>query len=244
LASLREQSDAKRADQIRTAAAAALVSLSAQAADMPIKARPAPQAWSGCYLGYALGYAWARDFDTETVSATGLLSPFSPTDSANANGVKTGGYLGCNWQLTSSFVVGAEGDLEWADLRGSVSFPNSGPPVLRISTTSRRLAAASGTSSTTGCSFTRPSAFRGRISPSAMSSPRPVNLPIIRGPDMGLRRVRGWDYAITDRWIGRLEYRYANFGDYGYNTVSYLDFTERHKTHEIAFRWGLSYKFW
>ena len=38
------------------AAAAALVSLSAQAADMPIKARPAPQAmnWSGCYLGYAL----------------------------------------------------------------------------------------------------------------------------------------------------------------------------------------------
>jgi outer membrane immunogenic protein len=54
----------------------------------------------------------------------------------------------------------------------------------------------------------------------------------------------GVDYAITDRWLGRLEYRYADFGDFSYNTVVFPGLTERHKTHENAFRWGLSYKFW
>jgi len=231
------------------AAAAALVSLSAQAADMPIKARPAPQAmnWSGCYLGYALGYAWARDFDTETVRATGLLSPFSPTDSANANGVKTGGYLGCNWQLTSSFVVGAEGDLEWADLRGSISFPNSGPPDNSYTTHIDDESSARGRIgyviddrlllyATVGVSWAHITeravlAASGQFTDNSRTG-------------YGVTAGAGVDYAITDRWIGRLEYRYANFGDYGYNTVSYLGFTERHKTHENAFRWGLSYKFW
>jgi outer membrane immunogenic protein len=56
------------------AAAFAMASLSAQAADMPVKARPNPPEtlnWAGCYLGGDLGYAWARDFDTETIVGTG-----------------------------------------------------------------------------------------------------------------------------------------------------------------------------
>jgi hypothetical protein len=71
------------------AAAFAAAALSAQAADMPLKAKP-PETfnWGGCYLGGSLGYAWGRDFDTETVTATGLLSGSSPTDSAKANGVR------------------------------------------------------------------------------------------------------------------------------------------------------------
>jgi opacity protein-like surface antigen len=54
-------------------------SLSAQAADMPLKAKP-PESfnWGGCYLGGSLGYAWGRDFDTETVATTGLLSGSNP----------------------------------------------------------------------------------------------------------------------------------------------------------------------
>ena len=70
-----------------------------------------------------------RDFDAERDSVTGVLSGFSPTDSANANGFKLGGYLGCNWQADGPFVIGAEGDLEWTNARGTTTFPNSGPPL-------------------------------------------------------------------------------------------------------------------
>src|SRR6516164_6512630 len=112
-----------------TAVAFAAASLSAHAADMPIKPKP-PETFNGagCYLGGSFGYAWGRDFDTETVTGTGLLSGSSPTDSANANGFKLGGYLGCNWQIGALWVIGAEGDGEWAHLRGTTTFPNSGPP--------------------------------------------------------------------------------------------------------------------
>src|ERR1700730_13330042 len=114
------------------AAVLAAAALSAQAADMPLKVQAkAPESlnWAGCYLGGALGYAWARDFDAERDSVTGVLSGFSPTDSANANGFKLGGYLGCNWQVAGPFVIGAEGDLEWTNARGTTTFPNSGPPL-------------------------------------------------------------------------------------------------------------------
>jgi outer membrane immunogenic protein len=56
----------------------------------------------------------------------------------------------------------------------------------------------------------------------------------------------GLDYALTDRWIGRVEYRYANFGTFSYNTAVFGPalFSESHKTTENAFRLGLGYKFW
>jgi outer membrane immunogenic protein len=54
----------------------------------------------------------------------------------------------------------------------------------------------------------------------------------------------GLDYALTDRWIGRVEYRYANFGTFSYNAAVFGPVTESHKTTENAFRLGLAYKFW
>jgi opacity protein-like surface antigen len=31
----------------------------------------------------------------------------------------------------------------------------------------------------------------------------------------------GVDYALTDGWIGRVEYRYANFDTFSYSTTAY-----------------------
>ena len=100
----------------------------ASAADMPVKARPMapPFSWTGCYVGGDVGVAWARDHDGEITTATGGVSPFTPLSSAKADGVKVGGYVGCNWQ-TSSLVFGVEGDGEWANLKGSTIFNTPAP---------------------------------------------------------------------------------------------------------------------
>jgi outer membrane immunogenic protein len=230
------------------AAAFAATSLPAQAADMPLKTKlPGTFNWAGCYLGGSLGYAWGRDFDTETVTATGLLSGSSPTDSANANGVKLGGYLGCNWQMGGPWVIGAEGDGEWANLRGTTTFPNTGPPSDFYDT-----------------HIDDQSSIRGRIGylleprlivyatgGAAFASIKEHDVIGATGAFTDNSATRtGWtlgaglEYAFTDRWIGRFDYRYANFGTFSYNTVVFGPFTESHKTTENTFRWGLAYKFW
>jgi outer membrane immunogenic protein len=223
-------------------------SLSAQAADMPLRAKP-PETfnWAGCYLGGSFGYAWGRDFDTETVTGIGLLSGSSPTDSANANGFKLGGYLGCNWQMGALWVIGAEGDGEWAHLRGTTTFPNSGPPSDFYET-----------------HIDDQSSIRGRIGylleprlmlygtgGAAFASINEHDVLAATGAFTDNSATRtGWtlgaglEYGFTDRWIGRFDYRYADFGRFSYNTVVFGPFTESHKTTENAFRWGLAYKFW
>ena len=230
------------------AVAFAAASLSAQAADMRIKPKP-PETfnWAGCYLGGSLGYAWGRDFDTETLTVTGLLSGRSPTDPANPNGAKLGGYLGCNWQLGGRWVIGADGDLEWANMRGTTTFPNTGPPSDFYDT-----------------HIDDQSSIRGRIGylleprlivyatgGAAFASVKEHDVLAATGAFTDNSATRtGWtlgaglDYALTNRWIGRIEYRYANFGTFSYNTAVFGPVTESHKTTENAFRLGLAYKFW
>lgn len=86
----------------------ALGMVSAQAADLPVKARPVPVApvidWSGFYVGGHAGYQWADVHDTTLAGYVG--------DSTVKNGV-VGGHAGFQWQFArnqwGSFVLGVEG---------------------------------------------------------------------------------------------------------------------------------------
>jgi outer membrane immunogenic protein len=233
------------------AAVFAAASLSAQAADMPVKApvkAPAGPMWAGCYLGGALGYAWARDFDAERDSVTGVLSGVSPTDSANANGVKAGGYLGCNWQVAGPFVIGAEGDLEWADARGTATFPNSGPPLNFYET---RIDSQSSIRGRIGYALDSMLLYVTGGVASAHLTEHDVLAATGAFNDNSTTRT-GWtlgagvDYAVTARWLARIEYRYANFGTFSYNTAVFglPPSAENHRITENAIRLGLAYKFW
>jgi outer membrane immunogenic protein len=93
------------------------LSLTATAADLPVKAPiiKAPAAadpWTGCYIGGNIGYGrMKKQF-------------YRPSDNANdgfhtADGFVGGGQIGCDYQFSSRWVVGAQGLLDWTDLKGS-----------------------------------------------------------------------------------------------------------------------------
>lgn len=84
------------------------------AADLPRPVYKAPAlyspvpvfSWTGFYVGINGGYGWSR------FSGTGTFG----SDTANAKGWLGGGTVGFNYQI-GSFVVGAEGDFDWANVK-------------------------------------------------------------------------------------------------------------------------------
>jgi outer membrane immunogenic protein len=177
----------------------------------------------GCHAGGNIGYAWASDRDTETVLATGLLSPFSPTDTVFANGVKAGGYLGCDWQFASPYVIGIEGDLEWADVKGTVTFPNSGTP---LNFYDMRIDNQSSVRGRVGYAFERLLLYAtvggafGHITEHDVIGAT-GQFSDASATRTGLTAGAGVDIAATERRTLRIEYRYTNFG-----TVAYRVFTD------------------
>ena len=102
-------------------AASALVA-PALAADLPPPAAPPPQApvayipaapafnWTGVYIGLNGGYAFGQSNWTSPLGSTGWF---------NVNGPLAGGTIGGNYQI-GQLVVGAEGDFDWQNVKGSM----------------------------------------------------------------------------------------------------------------------------
>jgi opacity protein-like surface antigen len=107
-----------------------------RAADMAVKAPPAPvdpaYNWSGFYVGAHFGYLWGRT----TVWDTGVL-----TDSgAPTNGVVGGILAGYNYQ-TGPLVFGVSADIGWSNAHGVGvnSNPVEAPNLYNINWTSHFL---------------------------------------------------------------------------------------------------------
>lgn len=105
------------------AAATSLATLPvAHAADI---IEPAAYDWTGPYVGLQAGYGW----DKSDVDGSSDLPDFDPDfGSLNPDGFIGGLHAGYNWQ-SDSLVFGAEGDIEYADLKDSndASIPGPGP---------------------------------------------------------------------------------------------------------------------
>ena len=151
------------------AALAALAAGPALAADLgrpapaPVytKAPPVPTTynWTGFYIGADGGYGWGTSSGTLTNAAGASLAPYS----YNVNGPIAGGFIGGNYQI-NQFVIGLEGDWQWADLTGnggSIASLGAGGP-FAISTTVNDYGSIRGR---LGVAFDR--ASRGRSAPAA-----------------------------------------------------------------------------
>jgi outer membrane immunogenic protein len=88
----------------------------ADAADLsrPVYTNPPPMPpayyqWTGFYLGINGGGAWGS-------------SSWDSTGSFDTSGGLVGGTIGYNWQ-TGPWVLGLEGDIDWADIKGTTNVP-------------------------------------------------------------------------------------------------------------------------
>lgn len=106
-----------------SAALAALGVVPAIAADLPLKARPAPVVapiynWTGFYVGGHGGYAWTGK-TWETTSGIGLVS-------YTAEDWVYGGQAGFNWQ-TGPWVLGVEAQASFGRVREGASWVDPEP---------------------------------------------------------------------------------------------------------------------
>ena len=100
------------------------------AADLPIRsAAPAPVyaavpmfTWTGLYVGVNAGYAGDK-FEYPFSAAITGGGPVLATGSAslNSSGFTAGGTIGYNWQFGGGWVIGLEGDYNWANVEGKLN---------------------------------------------------------------------------------------------------------------------------
>jgi len=104
------------------AVAASALAAPARAADLPPPAAPPPRApaayipaapaftWTGFYIGLNAGYAFGQ---------SDWISPMGSTGWFDVNGPLAGGTIGGNYQI-GQIVVGAEGDFDWQNVKGTL----------------------------------------------------------------------------------------------------------------------------
>jgi len=208
-------------------------SVTARAADMPIKAPyykgPIHSVvsyynWTGFYAGINAGYGWGT-------STWSLL----PGTTIKPKGMLFGGTLGYNWQA-GSFVYGLEGDFDWSGVKGSVTCA----VVVTCTTESRWLSTFRGR---IGYAFDRWLPYitgggaYGNVKATAAVPGAAVST---SKSEFGWTAGAGLEYAFLGNWTAKLEYLYVDLGTFNAGiapVVNNVSFKEN------IVRVGLNYKF-
>jgi len=96
---------------VATVQFACAADLSSRVAPLPVM--PVAYNWAGFYVGANGGYGWAT---IDTTSTSLFNGAFENTTSHNRNGGFVGGQIGYNFFPFPHFLLGFEGDGDWADL--------------------------------------------------------------------------------------------------------------------------------
>jgi outer membrane immunogenic protein len=207
----------------------------------PIAPIAIPFNWGGFYVGADVGYSWSQtdtDFSGPTLAGAGI-APFSL--SPDGDGVVGGVFVGYKAQF-NQIVVGLEADIEAAS--------NSGDDSIFLTPL--------GVTGTSSVDKNWQGSVRARLGYAIDNF-----LPYITGgvafgdfdvkatvPGFGTasdsKTFTGWtlgagmDYAFTPNLIGRLEYRYTDYGD---DNVTAFGVTDKVAIKDSTVRVGIAYKF-
>src|SRR3984957_3271120 len=185
-------------------------------ADLPVKAGPIASPlydWSGFYVG-AFGGGGFGNHNYNNGTPTGYANYLINYDSTGGIG---GGEVGYNVQ-TGKVVVGVEGDAFWSGIKGSdlSQFNNGTLPIGAIDASNLRwggtFRARGGIAVDRLMLFFTGGLAYGDILP---TSPAPgIGVDQFTNHQSGLTAGGGIAYAITNNIIGKLEYRYYDYGRY------------------------------
>jgi outer membrane immunogenic protein len=192
--------------------------------------------WTGFYVGLQVGYEWGQP-SMELVSSTaGTVRG----ESVNASGVVGGGHVGYNYQI-NQFVVGVEGDVNGSSSSGrsadgwaTAANPVDGSIRGRLGYTWDRALLVYATG---GVAFRPDNVFYHTSSGEDSDN----------GTRVGWTVGAGIEYALTENWSVRVEYRYT---DYGQTSLPLINsepaapglFTFRVNQADNRIQAGISYK--
>lgn len=220
------------------------------AVKMPVKAPPlAPVlSWTGFYLGGNVGGLWSDSSETNVQTGGGVAIAI-PADFARYSGVIGGLQAGYNYQvLSSNFVFGIEGDVDWSSAKKSVvldGFNTHNMNVRMLSTIRGRL----------GVAFDRWLPFiTGGVAfvnlKNELINTGPLAPPlgsVNRGSEAtGWTLGGGAEYAFDHHWSAKAEYLYVGLPT---KTVTALgagggyNYLFTFKDHEQIARVGINYRF-
>lgn len=219
-------------------AALAVAAGSALAADLPRRSPPpafiAPPplfTWTGVYIGGQIGYAFGNSYSN--IPGTGFAQSSSP------EGVIGGAHVGYNYQI-NQFVVGLEGDVD-----GS-SYSKSNFNGATASTYGTRIPVEGSVRGRLGYAWDRTLVYAtggaafADLEHTYFGAITPLPYTSVSTGRVGWTVGGGIEYAVTNNWSVRGEYRYSDFGRT--NDVIGTGIVSHHDT-EHAVRVGFSYKF-
>jgi outer membrane immunogenic protein len=242
---------------------------SAFAADLPSRAPPPVYlppvpifSWTGLYLGGQIGYAWDRDsenlgFSEPPVIVDGVvLFPgafINDSFSSSPQGVIGGAHIGYNLQI-NQWVAGLEGTVDGTSISKSAFDPFSGLSVGTRADIQGSIRARAGIAWDRFLVYaTGGAAFTGIRNTYNDTTGFVTGVP---GTSETISRTRaGWtvgggiEYAITNNWSVRAEYRYSDFGHYtdtplvAFVTPFGDTLSVQHHLTENQVQAGFSYKF-
>lgn len=233
----------------RLALCAALTALAgpAFAAD-PVVYEPAPAVapvaaaydWTGFYVGLQAGYLWgASKADYSSTGFPGVHSPIDP------EGFFGGAYLGYNYQFDGGIVAGVEGDINYGSIEGSSPLLDAGGVPIAGQSFEGEIDWFGSVRARLGYAHGR---FLPFVTGGLAIAHYDVGNTVAGTTEHALdETLAGWtvgagaEYAFTDNLIGRLEYRYADYGDTRAGTVVLDDYDVDLSTHDV--RVGVGYKF-
>jgi outer membrane immunogenic protein len=228
---------------VLAASATALVVTPVRGADLPVykalpSALPAIYSWTGFYIGGQIGYAWGHDHTVETLTSSG--APTGLEWRYDLNHIVGGGFLGANYQA-GLVVLGLEADLEAAGNEGGFyDPPGAGDTHVKWQGTVRgRIGLAAGRAlfyATGGLAYAD-------ISHTYTQVVTPIS-ETTAGIRLGWTAGAGVEYALTERLLTRVEYRYTDYGSYKYDSVlAFPGLTGQQEPVMSTLRVGLAYKF-
>jgi outer membrane immunogenic protein len=231
---------------LATPVLAADVAMPGPAVTAPAPYAPAgPWRWSGFYFGGNFGGDWAQVSSTTSNSLTGA---FVSSDTRRDVGILGGVQAGINWQFSNAWMVGVEGDFDWAGNSHTLnsadgSFSEGGR--LRDLATARARLGVIATNwliyVTGGAAWSQSTWTRTQIT-GTVSLATPGTVESVTNNRFGWAAGAGVEMGFAQNWTFRVEYLFLGLGSANY-TFPLAGRTSSQILDTSVVRAGINYKF-